>query len=99
LIGNNVAINNAGDRTHASFDLCVATNKAKLGEYGPYDKVWTPCWNQFSTQFEKNAEGHWFVALAFAVIPIPIAWLIGWILIATTRWIAGGFTRRPHDAQ
>jgi hypothetical protein len=40
-----------------------------------------------------NVEGHWLFALAFALIPLPIVWLLGWLIIATTRWIAGGFSK------
>jgi hypothetical protein len=35
---------------------------------------------------------HWWVALAFALIPIPIGWLLGWLLISTGRWIRRGFS-------
>jgi hypothetical protein len=98
FIGNEFAFDDASTRTRLSFDNCVAGNKRRFGEYGPYDKVWTPCWNQYSSQFMKNAEGHWLVALAVAVIPLPIAWLLGWLLIATARWIARGFSNKDASA-
>jgi hypothetical protein len=91
FFGNKLAIDNAGSLTSLWFDGCVAANKRQFGEYGPYEKVWTPCWSEYNPQFMKNAEGHWWVALAFAVIPLPIAWLLGWLVIATTRWIGRGF--------
>jgi hypothetical protein len=93
FIGNNLAIDNADTRTSLWFNSCVAANKRQFGEYGPYEQVWTPCWNQFSSQHSKNWEesGHWLVALAFALIPLPIAWLLGWLIISTTRWVARGF--------
>ena len=93
IVGNNIAIGDAGRTTQLWFDGCVAANKRQLGEYGPYEKVWTPCWNEHGAQFAKNVEGHWFVALAFALIPIPIAWLLGWLAISCTRWIVRGFAK------
>jgi hypothetical protein len=39
----------------------------------------------------RNVEGHWWVALAVALIPIPFAWLLGRLVISTGRWIRGGF--------
>jgi len=95
FIGNKLAIDDAGTRTSLWFDGCVAANKRQFGAYGPYEKVWTPCWNEHTSHFMKNAEGHWLFALAVALIPLPIAWLIGWLLIATTRWVARGFARTP----
>lgn len=91
FIGNKLAIDEGEGQTRAWFDLCVLANKAKFGEYGPYEKVWTPCWNEYGSQFARNVEGHWWAALAFALIPLPIAWLLGLLLIATTRWIGKGF--------
>ena len=91
FIGNKMAIDDAGDRTKLWFDQCVAINKGKLGEYGPYEKVWTPCWNEHGSQFTKNAEGHWWAALALALIALPVAWLLGWLVVATISWISKGF--------
>jgi hypothetical protein len=56
FIGNNAALNDAGARTTLQFDSCVAANKRRLGEYGPYDQVWTPCWQQHSVWFMRNVE-------------------------------------------
>ena len=93
FVGNDIAIKEAGAQTTLWFDGCVAANKRQFGEYGPYEKVWTPCWNEHGSRFQKNAEGHWLVALAFALIPLPLAWLFGWLIIATTRWVARGFVK------
>ena len=91
FIGNREALNVAGRNTTAQLDLCVAKNKARLGEYGPYEQVWTPCRQEYESNFTRNAEGHWWNALAVALIPIPIGWLLGWLLITTGRWIQFGF--------
>jgi hypothetical protein len=95
FIGNNAAVNDAGARTTLQFEGCVAANKRRLGEYGPCDQVWTPCWQQHSSWFMQNVEGHWWVALAVALIPLPFGWLLGWMVISTGRWIRGGFSKQP----
>lgn len=94
FIGNKAALDEAGRLTGIQLDLCVAKNKGRLGEYGPYDQVWTPCWQQHTPDFMRNAEGHWWVALTVALIPIPIGWLLGWLLISIGRWIRSGFDNR-----
>jgi hypothetical protein len=91
FIGNKAALDEAGAKTSAQLDQCVAANKMRLGEDGPYDQVWTPCWRQFDANFLRHADGHWWAALAVALIPIPIGWLLGWGLLFTGRWIRGGF--------
>jgi len=60
---------------------------ARYGEYGPYEQVWTPCWNQYRAIFMRNAEGHWVIAALFALVPLPIAWLIAYALVYLVRWI------------
>ena len=35
--------------------------------------------------------GHWKYAIALALIPIPIAWLIVYGFVALGRWIRAGF--------
>jgi hypothetical protein len=91
--GNKIALDEAGARTSSQLDACVAENKLRFGEYGPYDQVWTPCWNQFRTNFMRNAEGHWWAALVAATVPIPIAWLLAYAFAYLTRWIRAGFKR------
>lgn len=95
FIGNKEALENAAKETSAHVDICVAANKMRLGEYGPYDQVWTPCTRQYEPIFSRNAEGHWWAALIVGLGPIPFAWLLGWAIIAVGRWIARGFRRSP----
>ena len=91
FIGNKAALDVAGLRTRDQFENCVAANKREQGEHAPYDQIWTPCWQQQSANFKQNAEGRWWIALAVALVPIPIGWLVGWLLISTGRWIWTGF--------
>jgi hypothetical protein len=54
------------------------------------------CWQQYTPNFMQNADGHWWSALAVGLIPIPIGWLIGSMLIFTGRWIGGGFEKNSN---
>jgi len=94
--GRTLIFDYVGWKTSAQLDLCVARNKAQFGENGPYEKIWTPCWAEHTSNFTKNAEGHWWTTLAFALIPIPFGWLIGWGLIATSRWVKRGFQQATN---
>src|SRR6266446_7650316 len=89
--GNKIALDEAGARISSQLDHCVAQNKLRYGEYGPYDQVWTPCWNEFRANFMRNAEGHWVGAALFALVPLPIAWLLAYALLYLVRWIRAGF--------
>ena|SRR6476620_6019535 len=97
FIGNKLAIDDAGAKTSSWFESCVGANKMKFGEYGPYEKVWTPCWNQYGPEYAKNAEWHWWMALGLALVPLPIAWLLGWLFITTSRWVARGFGKAQRE--
>jgi hypothetical protein len=46
LWGNKIALDEAGRLTRVQLNACVAENKVRYGEYGPYDQVWSPCWRQ-----------------------------------------------------
>ena len=91
LWGNKIALDEAGARTSLQLDACVAENKRRHGEYGPHEQVWTPCWDQFGANFMRNAEGHWMFAALFALVPLPIAWLLAYALVHLVRWIRAGF--------
>jgi len=83
FMGSQAALDEAGARTSSQLNSCVAPNRMRLSEHGPYDQVWTPCWKQHNANFVRNAEGHWWVALAVVLIPIPVGGLLGWMLIST----------------
>jgi hypothetical protein len=51
------------------------------------------CSETFYKEFEKGVAGHWYVAALFAFVPIPIAWLIAFGLVAVVRWIRRGFAK------
>ena len=93
--GNNMALNEASKLTSLQLDSCVASNRYRLhlkpDESGPYDQIWTPCWEQLGKNYLDNVKGHWWAALVVGLGPIPFAWLIAWALVAIYRWIKRGF--------
>jgi hypothetical protein len=95
--GNNTAINDASKLTSAQVESCVSANKARLRAQGdnsePYDKIWTPCWAEHTKNYMTNVEGHWWAAAFVGLAPVPIAWLILYMLIGLYRWIRRGFVR------
>jgi hypothetical protein len=57
----------------------------------PRDTDWGPCNAAFERDFPRAGANHWYWALAYTLIPIPIFWLIGYGLLALARWIRAGF--------
>ena len=95
LVGGFWAHNSAGNevqrRTGAQFDVCVAINKARLGDAAPYDQISKPCRDQFPNNYLHNIEGFWWGVAFVALVPIPVAWIIIYMLTALYRWIRRGF--------
>jgi hypothetical protein len=98
FIGSDDAFNRAGLLAQSSLDSCLHAKAKELGETDPYDmKVYRPCESEHEHDFSKYAEGHWLEGLEFALVPLPIAWLLGWLLIATTRWVSRGFAKGQSE--
>jgi hypothetical protein len=65
------------DTSYDSYDSCVSKPNADL----------RVCNQAFETeQFKEVRRG-----LVFVLLPIPIAWLIAYALVALVRWIRRGF--------
>jgi len=73
-LGNNWAIRQASTRTSAEVDECLAAYRARprANDGG----IWTPCWDHFGENYQRNVDGHWWAAARLALIPLPFAWLI-----------------------
>jgi len=63
---------------------CVAANERRLGKNAPYAQVYTPCFDEYETNFMRNFERSWWTMGLVAVGPIPIAWLVGWIIFVVS---------------
>ena len=52
----------------------------------------TKCQANFDRNYTEAVSGHWWAAIAGAVIPILLGWLLVWAAVKICRWIqAGGF--------
>ena len=89
--GNDIAINDAVHLTGMQLDNCVAEHKRQSGENAPYSLIWEPCWKEFGGNYTRNVQGHWWAAIIVGLVPILLAWLIAWGIIATYRWVKIGF--------
>ena len=58
----------------------------------PKDTNWGPCNQALSQDYPVAVQGQWWYAVAFAFIPIPIAWLTVYGFLALVGWIKVDFT-------
>lgn len=78
--GNNIGIHE-GDWAVNLYRICLQTHSGD----------WGACSKQFNTDYVEAVKYHWYYGAFLAFVPIPIAWLIVYGLIALTRWIRTGF--------
>jgi hypothetical protein len=65
-----------------------ASDTEFLREWG---EVWSICKKQKETQYKKLTEGQWDETAAFALLPVPLGWLIAYVAIWLFRWVKAGF--------
>lgn len=49
------------------------------------------CSAEFQTDYAAATADHWLVAAIYAFVPVVLAWLLAWIILALTRWVRRGF--------
>jgi hypothetical protein len=81
LWGNAIAIRDGGATAETEFGLCLDKPNHN------YDA----CSQTFAKDYAKGVAGHWYAAAFIGLVPIPIAWLLVYGLIALVRWIRRGF--------
>jgi hypothetical protein len=54
---------------------------------------WQACNRKFLAEYPAAVAGHWGRSAAFALVPIPVFWLIGCVLVVLGGWIRAGFAR------
>jgi hypothetical protein len=92
FIGNKAALDAAERQAKAQQDSCISGNKTQQGESAPYEHaVWLRCWPDSNEALMQKSKGHWWIALAFAAIPLPFGWLFGWLSLSAVRRVRGGF--------
>jgi|SRR5258708_9983545 hypothetical protein len=83
LWGNSVGLSQ-GDHVSQALAQCLAAFTD-----------WAPCSARFEKDWPEAVKYHWHYAAAFALIPIPLGWLVCWGLLNLVRWIRAGFKRSP----
>jgi hypothetical protein len=67
------------------FRQCLDARSVQSDGTKPRDTDLAPCSATFNRDYERDISNHWIYALAYALVPIAIAWLIAWGLFALTR--------------
>jgi hypothetical protein len=67
------------------FRQCLDARSDRSDGTKPRDTDLAPCSATFNRDYERDISNHWNYALAYALVPIAIAWLIAWGLFALTR--------------
>jgi hypothetical protein len=86
---NQIAIDTLGAGVKAAHTQCLDELSAQPDGRVPTDADWSRCNRAFARDWTPAVTYHWRYAAAFALTPIPFAWLIVYGLIALRRWIKG----------
>jgi hypothetical protein len=79
--GNEIAIRDGGSWPTLQLKWCLSRPNADYSE----------CNATFEKDYEKGIAGHWSAGLLVGLVPIPIAWLLVWAVVAIVRWVRRGF--------
>jgi hypothetical protein len=88
---NGIVMDELGAPAVAEHRRCLAARSIQPDGMIPKDTDWGPCSERFTGAFSAAVAGHWYYAVAYTLIPIPIVWLIVYALVGLTRWIRAGF--------
>ena len=78
--GDQIAIQKGGAIPIAHYKWCITQPD--------YDDE---CSATFDEEYAAGVRGHWAFAAMAGLVPIPVAWLLVYIMAWTTRWIRRGF--------
>ena len=81
LWGNHIAIQEGGAIPIAHYKLCISQPD--------YDD--DQCSATFDEEYAVGVGDHWAFAAMAGLAPIPVAWLLVYIVVWTARWIRRGF--------
>lgn len=88
---NSQVINGLGSPVADEYQRCVESRSVQSDGTVPKDTDWGPCTARFKRDYGPAVADHWFNAAIFTLVPIPLAWLVVFFLVATWRWIRAGF--------
>ena len=80
LWGNHIAIQQNGAVPIAHYKWCIS--------HPNYDD--DECSAAFDEEYAVGVRGHWASATMVALIPIPVAWLLVYIVVWAVRWMRRG---------
>ena len=81
LWGNHLAIQEGGAIPIAHYKSCISQPD--------YDD--DECSAAFDEEYAAAVRGRWAFAAMAGLAPIPVVWLLVYIIVWTVRWIRGGF--------
>jgi hypothetical protein len=82
---NSRVIDVLGDPATVRFRQCIDARSIQSNATKPNDTNWALCSATFNRDYVRDVSNHWFYAIAYALVPIPIAWLIAWGLLTLIR--------------
>lgn len=91
---NKFAMDSLGADVLNEYRRCLDARSVQPDGTVPPDTNWKPCIAKFEADWSPAVSGHWFYAIIFILIPIPIAWLLGYGFLSLGRWIRAGFRER-----
>ena len=94
--GNPIGLDELGAGVIAAHRRCLAERSIQPDGTIPKDTDWGPCSAAFERDYPTAVKDHWWYAAGFALIPIPIAWLVVYGFVVLFRWIKAGFKTTPH---
>jgi hypothetical protein len=81
LWGNHIDIQEGGAIPIAHYKWCISQPD--------YDD--DECSHTFDEEYAAGVRGHWALPAIVGLVPIPVAWLLVYIVVWTVRWIGRGF--------
>lgn len=75
-------------RTNLSAQMANIDRQVCKKEPGATDEMCGVLWQQ---KFEHYYETHTHWSLLSAALPIPVAWVLAWIILSLYRWVRRGF--------
>jgi hypothetical protein len=88
---NSLVIDDLGKFVVAAYSRCPESRSIQPDGSIPADTDWGPCNRKFNADWPVALKNHWTITAAYTLIPIPLAWLIIYGLVALVRWIKAGF--------
>jgi hypothetical protein len=79
-LGNEIGLHQ-GDGAEAVLHLCTDAPHSDFNA----------CYAQFDKEWSEAIKYHWDYAAFLSLVPIPLAWLAIYGLLALVRWIRAGF--------